>query len=77
MQYRIEQKLKASYAKLPELFQAVEKKGKCASSIARTVSRPKSRLDRTTKMIENNMLDRRFAVAPLMDWTESSSFSIG
>jgi hypothetical protein len=23
-------------------------------------------------MIENNMLDRRFAVAPLMDWTGTS-----
>jgi hypothetical protein len=29
----------------------------------------------TTKMIENNMLDRRFAVAPLMDWSESLGFS--
>jgi hypothetical protein len=26
----------------------------------------------TTKAIENKMLDRRFAVAPLMDWTGTS-----
>ena len=47
MQYWIEKKLtKASYTKLPELFQSVEKKGKYASSIAWTVCRPKGRLDR-------------------------------
>jgi hypothetical protein len=24
----------------------------------------------TTKVIENNMLDHRFSVAPMMDWTD-------
>jgi hypothetical protein len=73
MQYRIEKKLtKANYMKLPELFQPVEKKGKCASSIVRTICRPKNRLDRPElqKVIENKMLDRRFSVAPMMDWTD-------
>jgi hypothetical protein len=37
---------------LPELFQPVEKKGKCDSSIARIICRPKNRLDRLNYEIQ-------------------------
>ena len=35
---------------------------------------PRTKIDWTDKVInwlENNMLDRRFAIAPMMDWVES------
>jgi hypothetical protein len=69
---------KAKYVKKPGLLQSVEKKGKYASSMAQIICRPQNRLDRLElpKVIENRMLDRRFSIAPMMDWNESSSFSM-
>src|SRR5713226_533824 len=33
-------------------------------------AQPSARRTQTTKINENKMLDRRFSVAPLMDWTD-------
>jgi hypothetical protein len=53
--------------------QVIEKKAKCFSSMARTVSW--SEIGRTgalrKRTSESNMLEARFAVAPMMDWTDS------
>jgi hypothetical protein len=60
-----------------ELVQAVEKKGKCFRSIAPIICRPEiGWTESRRKVNENNMLDRRFSVAPMMDWSETSSLSI-
>src|SRR3989441_12491593 len=58
--------------KKPELVQPVEKKGKRVSSIRSDHLSTQKSIERThaTKFNENNMLDHRFAVAPLMDWTD-------
>jgi hypothetical protein len=41
-------------------------------------SAPKSAIAADTKNRNNvNMLDRRFNIAPMMDWNESLGFSIG
>ena len=60
--------------KLPELLQPVEKKGKCVRSIARIICRAQRSIGstQTTNRNENNMLDHRFSVAPMMDWTGAS-----
>jgi hypothetical protein len=60
------------------LFQPVEKKGKYVSSIAPIVLlAQKSALRICAKELnENSMLAARFCIAPMMDWSESSSVSI-
>jgi hypothetical protein len=46
MLYRIEEKsTKADYMKKPELVQAIEKKGKCFTSVTPIICRPRERLD--------------------------------
>ena len=73
MQYCIEQKSAGpKYMEKQELFQLVEKKGKHVSfyrsdhlSAQKSVGRI-----RGTRFNENNMLERRFSVAPMMDWTD-------
>src|SRR2546425_12413233 len=58
--------------KKPELVQPVEKKGKRVSSIRSDHLSTQKSIERThaTKFNENNMLDHRFSVAPMMDWTD-------
>jgi hypothetical protein len=70
---------KASYVEKPELIQPVEKKGERVSSITLITVGPKSIglhklhwTTQTTKRNENNMLDHRFSVAPMMDWNGTS-----
>jgi hypothetical protein len=69
-----EESTRAKYVKRPGLLQPVEKKGKCASSIAPIIWRPQKSVGPTwtIKMIENKMLARRFSIAPMMDWTGTS-----
>jgi hypothetical protein len=60
------------------LIQLVEKKGKRVSSIALMICWTEiSGPIQATKLNENNMLDYRFSIAPMMDWNESSNISIG
>jgi hypothetical protein len=58
------------------LIQPVEKKEERVSFITLIIVGPKSiGPTQTAKRNENSMLDRRFSVAPMMDWTESLGFS--
>ena len=62
---------KASYIEKPELIQPVEKKGERVSFIALIIVGPKSiGPTQTAKRNENSMLNHRFAMAPMMDWTD-------
>ncbi|CAN5136604.1 tRNA dihydrouridine(20/20a) synthase DusA [soil metagenome] len=73
MPYRREEKsTKANYMMGPGWFQLVEKKGKCFRSIAPVYLSAQKTVGRNNaiKINENNMLDGRFSVAPMMDWTD-------
>ena len=62
---------KASYIEKPELIQPVEKKGERVSFIALIIVGPKSiGPTQTAKRNENSMLNHRFSMAPMMDWTD-------